>query len=81
MVLGRWLKSLLQEERVKTRCSLPGLYKALQDAEENVCVETPLVSLIQDNHRVCLELWVVQHLSQKGAICISTILNHNTSMA
>lgn len=59
-------------------CSLPGLHKALQDAKEDIRVEAPLVSLIQDNDRVCFELRIVQHLSQKGAICIFTIPDHDT---
>ena len=50
--------------------SLPGLHKAFQDTKQYIRVETPLMSLIQNNHRVCVKLWVVQHLSQKGAICV-----------
>ncbi len=53
--------------------SLPGLHKALQDAKQYVRVETPLMSLIQDNHRVGVKLRVVQHLSEEGAVCVCTM--------
>ena len=46
---------------------MPG--QVLDDAKEDVSVQAALVSLIQDDHRVLVELAVLQTLPQKGAIC------------
>lgn len=47
----------------------PPAHEMLDQRKQDVCVQAALVSFIQDNHRILVQLLVIQALPQQRPIC------------